>query len=230
MEALTLNATSRDAARRPKDVRAEQKIPAVIYGRGTEPRVLSVPLAEFRKVYAKAGGSSLVDVVVDGSTSVKALIKEVQPHYLTMEPQHVDLHQVRMDEKMTARVPLMFTGESPAVKALGGTLIKSLDSVEVECLPADLPHEIAVDLSTLITFEDSITVASLPVPKGVLILADQNDAIATVAAPLTEEQLKKMEESQVGDVTTVKTEAEEKKAEEEAKKAEEEKAAAAAAE
>ena len=229
MAILTLNATSRNAAeRRPKDVRMEGQIPAVIYGRGTEPRTLSVPVAEFRKVYAAAGGSSLVDVVVDGGASVKALIKEVQPHYLTMEPQHVDLHQVRMDEKMTARVPLVFTGESAAVKALGGTLIKSLDAVDVECLPADLPHELTVDLSALKTFEDAITVASIAAPKGVEILTDSKDAIATVAAPLTEEQMKKMEESQLGDVTTVKTEAEEKKAEEEAKKAEEAKAEAAA--
>lgn len=227
MEALTLHATTRDAAStRAKDVREQKNIPAVIYGHGTDPRALTVPAAEFRKVYAAAGGSSLVDIVVDGAASVKALIKEVQPHYLTMEPHHVDFHQVRMDEKMNARVPLVFTGESEAVKALGGTLIKSLDSVEVECLPADLPHEITVDLSLLKTFEDAITVASLPVPSGVEILADKNDAIATVSAPLTEEQLKKMEESQVGDVTAVKTESEEKKAEEEAKKAEEEKAAA----
>jgi len=228
MEALILNAKSRDAqGTRAVDVRAAKQIPAVMYGHGTAARALSVSVADFRTVYAKAGSSALVDVVVDGGAPVKALIQEVQPHYLTMEPQHVDFHQVRMDEQMHANVPLQFIGESAAVKALGGTLVKSLDAVEIECLPADLPHDITVDLSKLATFESSITIADLVAPKGVSFLTDLRQTIATVEAPLTEEELKKLEESQIGDVTAVKTEAEEKKAAEEAKKAEEEKAAAA---
>ena len=228
MEALILNAKSRDAqGTRAVDVRAAKQIPAVMYGHGTAARALSVSVADFRTVYAKAGSSALVDVVVDGGAPVKALIQEVQPHYLTMEPQHVDFHQVRMDEQMHANVPLQFIGESAAVKALGGTLVKSLDAVEIECLPADLPHDITVDLSKLATFESSITIADLVAPKGVSFLTDLRQTIATVEAPLTEEELKKLEESQIGDVTAVKTEAEEKKAAEDAKKAEEEKAAAA---
>src|SRR3989344_857988 len=228
MEALILNAKSRDAqGTRAVDVRAAKQIPAVMYGHGPAARALSVSVADFRTVYAKAGSSALVDVVVDGGAPVKALIQEVQPHYLTMEPQHVDFHQVRMDEKMHANVPLQFIGESAAVKALGGTLVKSLDAVEIECLPADLPHDITVDLSKLATFESSITIADLVAPKGVSFLTDLRQTIATVEAPLTEEELKKLEESQIGDVTAVKTEAEEKKAAEDAKKAEEEKAAAA---
>jgi large subunit ribosomal protein L25 len=228
MEALILNAKSRDAnATRAKDVREQNDIPAVVYGHGTEARAISVSVSEFRKVYAKAGSSSLVDIVVDGGAAVKAVIKEVQPHHLTMQPLHIDFHQVRMDEKMTARVPLVFTGESLAIKALGGTLMKSFDALEVSCLPADLPHEITVDLSVLKTFDDAITVATLSLPKGVEVLTEATATIATVSAPLTEEELKKMEEgSGPADVTAVKTEAEIKKAEEEAKKAEEEKAAA----
>ena len=216
MDALTLNAKSRDAAgTRAKDVREQKQIPAVMYGHGTEARALALPAGEFRKVYAKAGSSALVDVVVDAGAPIKAIIQEVQPHHLTMEPLHVDLHQVRMDTKMHARIPLVFMGESAAVKALGGTLMTSLDAVEIECLPADLPHEIAVDISALNTFEASITVADLALPKGVEVITGGTNTIATVSAPLTEEQLKKMEESQVGDVTAIKTEADVKKAEEE---------------
>ena len=217
METLTLAAKSRTATGRGvKGVRTAGELPGVLYGHGVEPHVFSVPAAEFRKVYAKAGSSSLVDVSFDGGAPVKAVIHEVQPHPLTMEPLHVDLYQVRMDEKMTARIPLVFTGESDAVKTLGGSLVKSLDSVEVDCLPADLPHELSVDLSALKTFEDDITVADLPVPQGVTVTTDAKLTIATVTPPLTEEQLKKMEESQLGDVGTVKSEADEKKAEGEA--------------
>lgn len=225
METLLLAAKSRTATgRQAKTVRAAGDVPGVLYGHGVEPRVFAIPAAEFRKVYAKAGSSSLVDVAIDGAAPVKAVIHEVQPHHLTMEPLHVDLYQVRMNEKMTARIPLVFVGESDAVKTLGGSLMKSLDSVEVECLPADLPHELTVDISTIHTFEDDITVADLPLPKGVEVLTESNLTIATVTPPLTEEQLKKMEESQLGDVTAVKTESDEKKAEEAAKAAEEGKA------
>lgn len=217
METLSLAAKKRDAnATRPKDVRAAGDIPAVLYGHGVDAQPIAIPATDFRKIYARAGSSALVDVVIDGGASVKAIIQEVQPDPLTMETIHVDFNQVRMDEKMTARVPLVFTGESDAVKTLGGTLMKTMDAVEVECLPGNLPHEIMVDLAVLKTFEDAITVVDLKLPNGVEVTNEDHLTIASVSAPLTEEQLKKMEESQVGDVAAVKTEAEEKKDEKEA--------------
>jgi len=186
-------------------------IPAVIYGSGIESRSLSVPFSAFRKVFHEAGSSSLVDVKIDGGASVKAVIKDVQFHPLSMEPVHIDFHQVKMDEKMTAEIPLAVTGESEAVKVLGGTLMTPVESVEVECLPTDLPHEIVVDISLLKTFDDTITVADLKVGPGVKVLDDPENLVAAVEAPLSEEELAKMEESQVGDVEAVKAEGEEKK-------------------
>lgn len=209
---MTLEASARtDLGRRAKTVKKENLIPAVMYGHGVETRTISVPFQTFRKVFAQAGTSSLVDIVVDGSSPVKAIIKEVQVNPLTMSPIHIDFHQVNMKEKMTAHVPLSFLGDSAAVKALGGTLVKSLDHVEVECLPADLPHEIVVDISKLNTFDDKITVGSLVLPKGVEVTNEVTAMIAFVEAPLTEDELKKLEESQVGDVTAVKSEADLKK-------------------
>lgn len=212
MQSMTLEASARTAlGRRAKTVRAEQLIPAVMYGHGVEARTISVPFQKFRKVLAEAGTSSLVDIVVDGAAPVKAVIKEVQVNPLTMSPIHIDFHQVNMKEKMTANIPLSFVGDSVAVKALGGTLVKSLDHVEVECLPADLPHEIVVDISRLSTFDDKITVGSLELPKGVEVMNEAEAMVAFVEAPLSEEELKKLEESQVGDVTAVKSEADLKK-------------------
>lgn len=209
---MTLEASARTAlGRRAKTVREALLIPAVMYGHGVETRTISVPFQTFRKVYSQAGTSSLVDVVIDGASPVKAIIKEVQVNPLTMSPIHIDFHQVNMTEAMTAHVPLSFTGDSLAVKALGGTLVKSLDHVEVECLPADLPHEIVVDISQLQTFDDKITIGGLKLPKGVSVTNEPEAMVAFVEAPLTEEELKKLEESQVGDVTAVKSEAELKK-------------------
>lgn len=216
MSTIALEAVARDAAERPTDVRKKGLVPSIMYGHGVEAQSIAVPAATFRKVFAQAGSSSLVDVKVGESAAVKALIKDVQVDPLTMLPIHIDFHQVNMTEKMHANVPLVFTGESAAVKVLGGTLAKSLDHIEVECLPADLPHEITIDISTLKTFDDIITVGNIVLPKGVTTEHDTHAVIATVVAPMTEEELKKLDESQLGDVTAVKSEAELKKEADEA--------------
>ncbi len=208
--------------RQAKKERAADKIPAIVYGQGAEPKAVSIPRGEFVRVFRKAGFSSLIDLAVDGASPVKVVIKEVQADHLSMEPMHIDLHQIRMDKEMTAKIPLVFTGESKAMKQDGGTLVKSMDELEIRCLPANLPPEIVVDLSVLNTFEDAITVGSLKLPEGVSAEGDLENIIATVARPLTEEELKKLEESSLGDVSQVKTEGEEKKAAEAAKAAEEE--------
>lgn len=224
MQAISLDAALRkELGRQAKIVRNNNAIPAVMYGHGLETRHLTVSVPAFRKAFLEAGTSSLVDVNIEGAEPVKAIVKEVQLDPLTMAPMHVDFLQVNMKEKMTANIPLVFEGDSAAVKALGGTLVKSLDHVEVECLPADLPHQIVVDLSSLETFDDMITVGSLKLPNGVEVMNEAKQIVVSVEAPLTEEELKKLEESQIGDVTEVKAEADLKKAEEEAKATEESK-------
>ena len=96
---LTLTAATRtDLGRQATKVRNAGRIPAVVYGHGVEPRALSLPTSEFLKLYRQAGSSSIIDVTVDGSQPVKAIIQEVQLNPLTMKPQHVDLRQIRMDE------------------------------------------------------------------------------------------------------------------------------------
>lgn len=216
----SLSAVKREG--RVQDIRAAGRIPAIIYGKGITPQEVSLARSEFIKVAKAAGSSSLIDMVIEGQPSTKVLVKEIQRHVLRMDPIHVDLYQVRMDTEITANVPLVFIGESAAVKTGGGTLVKSVDELEVECLPGDLPHEIQIDLSKLESFEDAITVGSLTLPAGVKVTAEDELTIATVSRPLTEDELKKMEEGSTVDVTAIKTEGEEKRAAEEAKKAEEE--------
>lgn len=217
-----LSATSRTAVgKRAKNVRADGFIPAVIYGHGTEPKAIQLGTSEFFKIYRAAGSSSLIDVKIDGEDAVKVLIQDVQVNPLNLKPQHVDLRRIKMDEKLTVSVPLVFEGESAAVKELAGTLVRSYDALTVTCLPADLPPSLKIDLSQLKTFDDTITIADIVLPPGVEVAEEPTVTLASVATPLSEEQLKKMEEGAVADVTAVKTEAEEKKAEEEAEKAEE---------
>ncbi|MSR84925.1 50S ribosomal protein L25 [Candidatus Uhrbacteria bacterium] len=216
----TLSAQAR-TTKRAKDERIANRVPAVMYGHGIPSTSFSIGRSEFNKLLQLAGYSSLIDLSLGTNSPVKVLIKEVQVDPLSMAPAHVDFYQVRMDEELTAHVPLKFTGESRAVKEDGGTLVKSLDTIEVRCLPGNLPHEIEISLTTLATFDDAVTVAHLALPAGVVAVTDGTLTIATVARPFTEEELKKMESSEAADVTTIKTEGEEKKAAGEAKKAEE---------
>jgi len=216
----TLSATTRTAlGRRAHKVLKENFVPAVIYGYGVDPRSIQVSASDFRKLYRQAGSSSLIDLTVDGGPAFKVVVKDVQYNPVSLDLVHVDFHQIRMDEEMTAEVPLKFVGESVAVKHLAGTLVESMDSVTVRCLPANLPHEIEVDISGLATFDDIIKISDLKLPAGVTVEDDANQTVATVVAPLTEEQLKKLEEGETHDVSAIKTEAEEKKAAEEAKAA-----------
>ena len=98
-------------------------------------------------------------------------------------PDHVDFYEINMTEKLKANVALEFTGESSAVKTLGGVLVKILNEVEIECLPADLPHNIVVDLTALKTLSDTIHVKDLPVPAKVKIITHADEMVIKVQPP-----------------------------------------------
>lgn len=188
-ETYILKAEPRDlTGKKVKQLRAHDRVPAVLYGHGIKSINLSLGRGELEKVYRKAGGSSVITIkMADGDHN--ALIHDVQQDPRTGRQIHVDLFQVRMDEKIKAEVPLVFEGESAAVREQDGVLVTNLNEVEVECLPGDLPSEITVSLESLATFEDSISVADLKVAEGVEILNDAETNVAAVQPPKTEEQL-----------------------------------------
>lgn len=205
--------------RKPEDktpaTEGQTPLKAVVYGNNIPSVSLFIDPSDFLHLYREVKYNSLFDLVVDDAEPVKALIQDIQVHPVSMRPVHVDFRQIRMDQPITVNLPLAFEGESDAVK-MGGTLIKNLEEVEIECLPAKLPKELVVDLSALATYEDRIEVGSLKVPEGVTINHEKDELIATVEEPLSEEELKKLEEQEVGDVSEVQAEGEEKKEGEEA--------------
>lgn len=184
-----------------KRLREQNKLPAVIYGHGIKSQPLEVEYLLFKKIYEKAGESTLIDLHVDEQKPVKVLIQAVQLNPVTDQYLHVDFHQVKMTEKMTAEVPLKFVGESPAVKEQGGILVKNLDKVKIECLPDDLIHEIEVDLSSLKDFNSTIHVRELNIPPGVSVLDKPEETVVLIEPPRSEEELKELEEKPVVPVT-----------------------------
>lgn len=163
-------------------------IPAILYGNKIENIKLKLKKSDFDKVWEKAGESNLIDLNINNEV-VKVLIKEVQYHPVKHLPIHVDFHQVNMKEKITTEIPLNFIGESKAVKELGGLLMKYTDVVEVKCLPGDLVNQIDVDISSLVSFEQSIYMKDLNLPESMELLRDPNEIIVNVIAPKTQAEL-----------------------------------------
>lgn len=205
---LELKAEKRDIlGRKVNNLRGRGFVPAELYGHGFENVHLSLPDKDFLKVYKEAGEHAVVNVVFNGD-SRPALIHEVTFRPVTGEVLSVDLYQVRMDEKVKAAVPLEFEGEAPAVKEKEAILIKNMDEIEVEALPADLPDVIKVDLSRLVDIDESIYVKDLPKSSRFDFVADPEMAIVSVVAPEEE----KVEEEITPEQVVV--EGEEKKEEE----------------
>ena len=210
---FAITAQKRKAGNAETD-REQGVVPAVLYGPEIEPVSISIDPRTFERLYKEAGESTLIDFTVEGENEpTKVLIQDVQYDEIKERFIHVDFRQIKMGEKMFATAELSFTGESPAVKALGGTLIKQQETINITCLPKDLVNHIDVDLSTLQTFDDSIHIKDLPFPAGVSAVDDGDFLIAKVSAPLTEDQLAALEESSVGDVATVEVDREKKEAE-----------------
>lgn len=194
-------------------LRRQGTVPGVLYGHGVQSMPLTVDRAAFEKVYRQVGESTLLDLAIDGKNTVKVLVQDVQIHPTTGVVQHVDFHQIRMDEKLQVDIPLKFVGEAPAVKEHGGILVKNFDHIKVECLPQDLVHEIEVDLGILAELNQSLSLKDIVLPKGVRALSGESETIATVTPPRSEAELAALKEKVEVDVTKVEK-IEDKKAEE----------------
>jgi large subunit ribosomal protein L25 len=160
MAEFTLKVTTREksGSRATERSRKQGLIPAVMYGHGLEAETFCVQYMDFSKMYDKAGESSIISLAPEKGTAANVIVHDVQLDPLTSRFSHVDFFQVRMDEALETYVPLEFIGEAPAVREMGGILVKPLEEVLISCLPKDLPHSIPVDLSSLKTFEDHLQV------------------------------------------------------------------------
>lgn len=204
MTELKLSARNRTktAKKEANQERTKGNIAAVIYGHGKPATSLWVERLAFEKLYKEAGESSIIHINVDGKSHT-ALVQDVSFDPLAHRAIHIDFLQVKMNEVIEVTVPLEFVNESPAVRQLAGTLIKTLEEVQVSCLPKDLPHALAVDLTKLANFEDNLSVADIVAPKDVTILTNPETVVAIVEAPRSEEDMAALDEKVEADVTQV---------------------------
>jgi len=212
--ALELKAEDRKVlGKKVNSLRRSGFIPAVLYGHGKKSVALTVNAKEFDNVFRQAGETSLVHLA-SGGKKHNVLIHDTERDVLSGQVTHIDFFEVKMDEKLKAKVPLVFMGEAPAVKAEGGVLVRALQEVEIEALPQDLPKEIVVDVSSLATFEDKVHVKDLKVDGSIKILTQGDETVALVTPPRSEKEMEELEAKPVeADLSEVKVVGEEEKAE-----------------
>ncbi|MFM8311202.1 MAG: 50S ribosomal protein L25 [Ilumatobacteraceae bacterium] len=164
------------AARR---LRAEGHIPAVIYGQGMEPISVTIERRELHVALSgPAGTNTLLNLKV-GSASYPAVVKDLQRHPIKRTVSHIDFLQVNMNEAITVNVPVHLVGEAKAVIGAGGLVDRAVDTLEVSCIPSNMPNEIAVDVSAMQP-GDVIRLSQITLPKGVTATADADLVVVSV--------------------------------------------------
>jgi large subunit ribosomal protein L25 len=171
-----------------KRLRADGIVPAVVFGKKAGSVPVQLEAKAFDALYREAGRTSVIKVKVDGGRETSVVIKSVQRNPLTGRVLHVDFFAPDLTHEMQADVPIVFGGEAPAVEATGGTLFTSLDHLKVKALPADMPHEVAVDVSSLVDLDATIFVRDLAFADNVTVLNDPDELVAKVMPPRVEEE------------------------------------------
>jgi large subunit ribosomal protein L25 len=177
---ISINLEKRAPGAKLGSLRASGKIPAVMYGPKNPSETVVVNEIEFIKAFRQAGESTVIVANLDGAEH------ETLVHDLDLEPvsgkiRHIDFLVLEKGKKITLHVPLEYVGDSAAVKA-GGLLVKVLHEIEIEAMPKDLPHNIEVDISALVTLESQIKAGDLKLPAGVELKTDAEEIIAIVSA------------------------------------------------
>jgi large subunit ribosomal protein L25 len=186
LDQSTLNATLRTdngkgAARR---LRADGKIPAVVYGKGHEPVSLAVDPVELKKAIATPHKFNTVITVKLGQGDKLVLLKDYQQHPLSRELLHADFQEVRLDQQVDVDVPLQLVGRS-AAQADGAILTQLKRVIAIKCLPGAIPVALEVDITSL-KFGQSLHESDIKLPEGAKLAGFKNDTIATVSIPETE--------------------------------------------
>ena len=187
MAQVTLKAaTGRQlGSRASRRLRREGQVPAVVYGRGTEPKHVAVDHHDLSVAFhTDAGFNVLINLEIDDLAGIPTLVRVIDRHPYRPQFRHVDFVQVSLTEKVQAEVSLHFVGNPPGVKE-GGILSPIKNEVEIEALPSEIPAFIEVDVSHL-NINDDIRVRDLPLLEGVLVLDDPDDLLVTVTTPAAE--------------------------------------------
>lgn len=180
--------------RKVKNLRAENILPANIFGKGIKSQSIQLDKKVFTELYEKVGETGIVELSIDKKAH-PTLIANIQLHPVTSEPIHVDFKQVNLKEKVSATVPVVLVGEAPAEKNGEGTVIQQILEIEVEALPTDLPDEFELDTSKLEKVDDFLSLKDLKYDKSKIEIEANPELIVAKVEPPQEEETQPQEET-----------------------------------
>ena len=185
-----------------KRLRAAGIVPGVVFGKKAGSVAVQLDAKVLDTLYRAAGRTSLVALTINGGASTSVVIKSIQRNPLTGRILHVDFFAPDLTHEMTADIPISFSGTAPGVEASGGYLLTSLDHLKVRALPSDFPHEISVDVSSLVDLDTAILVRDLAVDGKVTVLNEPDELVAKVMPPRVEvepePEISELEEGEEG--------------------------------
>ncbi len=184
-DALSVKIREKTGKSAARELRRNDEIPAVLYGL-KDNLSLSVGSKEFTKVLADKGRSALIDLKVEGGKQHKVILKEIQTHPLKELCVHADFLEVALDKAVKVSVPVNLVGQSPGEK-LGGIVNHILKTLEVECLPTNIPQVFDVDMSG-VELDQVVHVSDMQLPEGVKVLQRPAEAIVSVHLAKVEEE------------------------------------------
>lgn len=186
---LELKIEKRKNIGKTQELRESGVLPAVFYGKKEKATPISLLASDFERVYKVAGESTVI--VLNGVGEPKeVLIQAVDFHPVTNLPRHIDFYVLEEGAKVHIKIPLEFIGESPAVKGLGGNLIKVLHDIEIKVAPKDLPKSLVVDISGLVDFTNKIFAKDIKLPKSAELITKEDEVVALVSEAVEEKEEK----------------------------------------
>ncbi len=189
MDQIELNVTKREIlGKKVRFLRRQGITPVHLFGHGIESQALQCDTARLQQVLAEAGKTKLINFKIDGEKKARSVIvREVEIELPRRGLVHVDFYQVRKAEQMKVEVPVVLVGEAPALKVRENTLLQELDTLSVECLPANIPASVELDISSLTESEQVLRVKDIELEKGVTVLNDPEVVVAKISALRVEE-------------------------------------------
>jgi large subunit ribosomal protein L25 len=184
-------------------------VPAVFYGHKEKSTPITVSAKDLEKTWKEAGESTVITLKGEFGDH-DALIHDVDIDPLTGKIRHADFYVIEKGKKIRVHIPVEFEGVSPAVKDLGGVLVKIVHEIEIEAMPKDLPHNVVADISMITDFDVHINAGQIKLPSGVVLITHAEEAVAKVARPKDEKE----EESAPIDLSAIEVEKKGKEAKE----------------
>lgn len=195
---MSLNAEERKVlGKKVKALRKRGSLPGHVFGKGVDGENVLLSTKDFLKIFHQAGETGLIDLKIGSEKVRPVLIREVQHDPVTNQPIHIDFYQVNLTQKVTVAVPIVQIGDSPEAVNLGEAIVlQTLNEIEVESLPADLPEKIEVDITPLKAIDDAVSLGQLSYDRKKITISADPAEIVVKLAPAVSAQMEKLMEEQ----------------------------------